>query len=212
MRGLELRGAGNLLGVQQSGHIAGVGFDLYCQLLRQSVNRLKGDPSAIRIRATVNLDFVYQGSSVDRKNVETPTGFNALRNEELESSRIKPIEAAIPSDYVPETRLRIELYRRLAMAQEHDEVSAMEEEMIDRFGKLPHALKHLLSITRIRVAAEAIGIKSVESEGNRLKCRVASSRSVEYLKLNGRFPRLTQNKAHLRLREIEHFLARQRPK
>jgi transcription-repair coupling factor (superfamily II helicase) len=58
MRDLELRGAGNLLGPEQSGHIVGVGFDLYCQLLRQSVARLKGDKSATWVRATLKLDFV----------------------------------------------------------------------------------------------------------------------------------------------------------
>ncbi len=63
MRDLELRGAGNLLGSQQSGHIVGVGFELYCQLLRQSVARLKGEKQAAAIRASVKLDFVYVGDS-----------------------------------------------------------------------------------------------------------------------------------------------------
>jgi transcription-repair coupling factor (superfamily II helicase) len=61
MRDLELRGSGNLLGSEQSGHIAGVGFDLYCQLLRQSVARLKGNRAAAAIRAGVKLDFVTVG-------------------------------------------------------------------------------------------------------------------------------------------------------
>jgi transcription-repair coupling factor (superfamily II helicase) len=61
MRDLELRGAGNLLGAEQSGHIVGVGFELYCQLLRQSVARLKGEKQAAAIRATVKLDFVFVG-------------------------------------------------------------------------------------------------------------------------------------------------------
>src|SRR5476649_2290811 len=61
MRDLELRGAGNLLGAEQSGHIVGVGFELYCQLLRQSVARLRGDTTAAAIRANVKLDFVFVG-------------------------------------------------------------------------------------------------------------------------------------------------------
>ena len=61
MRDLELRGAGNLLGSEQSGHIAGIGFELYCQLLKQSVARLKGEPGADRIRAEVKLDFITSG-------------------------------------------------------------------------------------------------------------------------------------------------------
>ena len=63
MRDLELRGAGNLLGAEQSGHIVGVGFELYCQLLRQSVARLKGERTAASIRASVKLDFVFIGEA-----------------------------------------------------------------------------------------------------------------------------------------------------
>ena len=63
MRDLELRGAGNLLGAEQSGHIVGVGFELYCQLLRQSVARLKGEKQAASIRASVKLDFVFVGEN-----------------------------------------------------------------------------------------------------------------------------------------------------
>src|SRR5258708_32407573 len=66
MRDLELRGAGNLLGAEQSGHIVGVGFELYCQLLRQSVARLRGEKTAAAIRASVKLDFVFVGEGDGR--------------------------------------------------------------------------------------------------------------------------------------------------
>jgi transcription-repair coupling factor (superfamily II helicase) len=72
MRDLELRGAGNLLGAEQSGHIVGVGFELYCQLLRQSVARLKGDKTAAAIRANVKLDFVFVGEGTPRRRPPQP--------------------------------------------------------------------------------------------------------------------------------------------
>ncbi|MFO7725114.1 MAG: transcription-repair coupling factor, partial [Oceanipulchritudo sp.] len=114
MRDLELRGAGNLLGHQQSGHIAGVGFDLYCQLLRQSIQRLKGQPEAARIRASVALDFIVEGRAGEASARRDETGFGALLDEEIATTRIEPVPAYIPGDYIAETRLRIEFYRQLA--------------------------------------------------------------------------------------------------
>src|SRR5690606_19303068 len=101
MRDLELRGAGNLLGPQQSGHIAAVGFELACQLLRQSVSRLKGEPVAKHIRATVNLDFISLGEGgKDARARTTDVGFGALREAEIAGSRADMLEAYLPHGYV----------------------------------------------------------------------------------------------------------------
>ncbi|MGH7011921.1 MAG: DEAD/DEAH box helicase, partial [Caulobacteraceae bacterium] len=117
MRDLELRGAGNLLGAEQSGHIVGVGFELYCQLLRQSVARLKGEKAAALVRATVKLDFVFTGQSsggaaADRGKKED--GYTAIKAAEAdaEAAPVAPIQARIPGEYIAETRLRIDVYRR----------------------------------------------------------------------------------------------------
>ncbi|MEX0321852.1 MAG: transcription-repair coupling factor [Puniceicoccaceae bacterium] len=210
MRDLELRGAGNLLGHQQSGHIAGVGFDLYCQLLRQSIQRLKGEPVAAHIRATVSLDFIQTGKSADSvKSINS--GFEALMDEEISRTRIDPVSANLPTDYIPETRLRIDFYRQLALAGTLEEVEAITDALVDRFGKYPATVKRLLAVSRIRVRAEMAGIRSVETEGNRLKCAPATAKRGEYLKLSGRFPRLTGQSPDLRLRDIEQFLTRQCP-
>jgi transcription-repair coupling factor (superfamily II helicase) len=211
MRDLELRGAGNLLGHQQSGHIAGVGFDLYCQLLRQSIQRLKGEPVAARIRANVALDFIQESRTGEASAARESTGFGALHDEEIAASRIPPEPAHLPGDYIAETRLRIDTYRQLAMADSLDGVKDIAAALEDRFGKLPKPVQRLLAVTRIRVRAEIAGIRLVASEGNRLKCLTAHARKGEYLKLSGRFPRLTGKNADLRLREIEQFLTRQRP-
>jgi transcription-repair coupling factor (superfamily II helicase) len=209
MRDLELRGAGNLLGAEQSGHIAAIGFELYCQLLRQSVSRLKGEPASQHIRATVNLDFVVLGEGGGmQRDRSTDSAFAAIREAELADKRSAVLEASLPHGYVTETRLRIDLYRRLALAETREAVDAIEQEMIDRFGPLPAPVKVLLSLTRIRTLAEAARIVSVSNEGNRLKCLRASGKRDDFVKLGSRFPRLTAEKPLPRLREIEQFLRR----
>lgn len=210
MRDLELRGAGNILGAQQSGHIAGVGFELYCQLLRQSVSRLKGDPKAAAIRCTVRLDFVVLGEH-RREMQDTPSvdsGYDALKNDELKRERMQRIEAALPAQYLSEARLRIDFYRRLAMTTQTGEIDEIAEAMADRFGKRPQAVEALLLLTRIRVLAERKGIDLVETEGYRLKCRLAGSRPAKFIQNGGRFPRLTARKPIPSLREIGTFLSR----
>jgi transcription-repair coupling factor (superfamily II helicase) len=211
MRDLELRGAGNLLGAEQSGHIVGVGFELYCQLLRQSVARLKGDKTAAAIRASVKLDFVFvgeggpaEGSTLGRRE----DGYTALKDAEDEARgpEIGRIQARIPASYIGETRLRIDLYRRLAMADSAQAVRLVEAELKDRFGKPAPEVRTLLLVTEIRVLAEQKGIISVETESNRLKCLRGSGQRDDWVMIGARFPRLTATRAHLRLKEIISFL------
>ncbi len=210
MRDLELRGSGNLLGPQQSGHIASVGFELYCQLLRQSVARLKGEKVATQVRASVNLDFVSVGEGTMAREARSD-GFSALMDVELEAGRIPVVEAHLPVAYIAETRLRIDFYRRLAMAATVAEVDETAAALADRFGKPPRPAKILLRVTRIRARAEEAGLLSVETEGNRLKVLRASGKRDDYVKIGGRFPRLSRRGPLQRLREIEQFVERQRP-
>jgi transcription-repair coupling factor (superfamily II helicase) len=206
MRDLELRGAGNLLGPQQSGHIVGVGFDLYCQLLRQSVARLKGDKKARWVRASVKLDFVVFGISQKTESQATSHGFQALKAEDVAEGAIEPVEARLPADYIAETRLRLDFYRRLAMADSTAGLKALEQEMLDRFGKPPKPVRILLLATEVRCKAEQKAIQLVESQGDRLKCLRASGRPDDFVMLGTRFPRLTETGAIARLREILIFL------
>jgi transcription-repair coupling factor (superfamily II helicase) len=210
MRDLELRGAGNLLGAQQSGHIAGVGFELYCQLLKQSVARLKGEPGADRIRADVKLDFIAtgEGGGLSRRTSGS-AGFAAIKDAEYAKRRAHCTEAALPADYVAEPRLRIDLYRRLALAESVRCIQSIAEEIADRFGKLPPTSRALIEVSRVRVLAEAAGVRRVESEGDRLICRLAQpDKSGEFLKAGARFPRLKATAPLKRLQEIQSFLSR----
>ncbi|AHF89362.1 transcription-repair coupling factor [Opitutaceae bacterium TAV5] len=237
MRDLELRGAGNLLGAQQSGHIVGVGFELYCQLLRQSVSRLKGEKTAARHRANVKLDFVFVGESeagdrplrgagvppapesgLSNPEFQIPTSashatsYTAIKAAEAAAAGavpVEPIQARLPHSWIGETRLRIDFYRRLALAGTPDQLRQIEADLRDRFGEYGEPVRALLLVTEIRIRAEEKGLILVETQGSVLKCVRAGSgpgRPGEFVQLGTRFPRLTAPRPLLRLREILTFL------
>ncbi len=212
MRDLELRGAGNLLGAEQSGHIVGVGFELYCQLLRQSVARLKGEKAAASVRASVKLDFVFTGANYtgdESGRGRRDDGYTAIKDAEDKADGagpVAPIQARIPSAYIGETRLRIDVYRRLALAEGVPELRAMEEELRDRFGAFGEEVQALLLTTEIRIRAEQKALLSVESESHRLKCLRNSGRPNDWVMPGSRFPRLTAAEPLLRLGQIITFL------
>jgi len=210
MRDLELRGAGNLLGSAQSGHIAGVGFDLYCQLLRQSIARLKGEKSALRIRSTVRLDFVYVGERGDEEpEAVARDSYQAIKNAEIEATKGKVLEARVPMLYIRETRLRIDVYRQLAMTEDLEGVREFARSLEDRYGKYPPEVKALIEVTKIRCIAEEKGIDLVECEGDRLKCRLAGKQQ-NFIQQGGRFPRLAHKAPFKKLQEILQFIHGQR--
>ncbi|HEX2853493.1 MAG TPA: transcription-repair coupling factor [Opitutaceae bacterium] len=215
MRDLELRGAGNLLGAEQSGHIVGVGFELYCQLLRQSVARLKGEKTAALVRASVKLDFVFVGEGSGPASRDAPErgrhvdSYTAIRDAEDDASgavEVPRIQARIPSTYLAETRLRIDFYRKMALAESTAKLKEIEADLRDRFGKFGDEVRALLLVTEIRIRAEQKGILSVETESSRLKCLRNSGRRDDWVQVGTRFPRLTAPKPLLRLREIVSFL------
>ena len=195
MRDLEIRGAGNLLGTAQSGHIAAVGFDLYCRMLRQAVERMKGDPSASggslqEAQAILRLDFV----------ANTPEELHAKGSDE--GGRMVRCGAFIPGGYLPEAKLRIEAHRALSVAADTVAIEALSDSWRDRFGPLPPEVRHLLITERIRRAAATKGITKVETRGERLML----TRRGDFLLIGHRFPRLTASKPASKLSEILRFL------
>ena len=212
MRDLELRGAGNLLGAQQSGHIAGVGFELYCQLLRQSVARLKGEPGSDRIHAEVKLDFVTGGErGAPVRRTSGSFSFAAIKEAEYKHRSEQSIRATLPTDYISEPRLRIDFYRRLALAETLETIQAISDELNDRFGKFPQTVQTLIEISRIRIMAEEAGVRRVENENERLICHLAQTGSNGgFLKSGTRFPRLSSPDPHKRLIEIQQLLKHHR--
>jgi transcription-repair coupling factor (superfamily II helicase) len=116
------------------------------------------------------------------------------------------VQARIPSSYLRETRLRIDFYRRLALAANPAALRQIEADLKDRFGKYGDDLRALILVTEIRIRAEQKGLLSVESESNRLKCLRNSGRRDDWVMPGARFPRLTATRPLLRLREILTFL------
>ena len=170
MKDLEIRGAGNLLGTKQSGHISQIGFDLYCQLLRQSVDRLKGRKDAPRGETTFKADFIaFSEASYTREDPKLV------------------LPAFLPTSWLAETKLRITAYRELSEAGTLRALDTLEKSWRDRFGRLPEAATRLLEINRIKALAAGEGIASVEIQGQRLMLH----RNGDYILLEGRrFPRL----------------------
>jgi transcription-repair coupling factor (superfamily II helicase) len=192
MRDLEIRGSGNLLGTKQSGHIAQIGFELYCQLLKQSVERLKGRKDAPRGEATFKADFV----------ITTETAFlNPKSKINNQQSSILP--AFLPASWLTETSTRIAAYRELSEAGTEKAVDALEQSWRDRFGRLPDSTVHLLQIARIKALAAAERIASVEISGQRLMLH----RGGDYILLEGRrFPRLEAASPQEKLAEVLEML------
>ncbi|MDT5321713.1 MAG: hypothetical protein QOD88_4235, partial [Mycobacterium sp.] len=136
MKDLEIRGAGNVLGVEQSGHVAGVGFDLYVRLVGEAVEAYRA---------------AYRGETV-------------VSAEEPKDVRIDlPVDAHLPPDYIPSDRLRLEGYRRLAAAADDSEVDAVIEELNDRYGALPETAQRLVAVARLRLLCRAAGITEVSA-------------------------------------------------
>lgn len=176
MRDLEIRGAGNLLGAQQSGHIAAIGFDLYCQLLKRSVARLQGKKVPPLINTVVDLDFIER----------SPASGNEKAG------------AYIPYRYIDDENLRIKLYGRIASLTKESEVRELKKEFTDRFGKLSAPVRNLFEIARIRIAAASVAIETVRTNEE----RILLIRNNDTIMVEGRYPRLSERTASRRLKEI----------
>jgi transcription-repair coupling factor (superfamily II helicase) len=170
MKDLEIRGAGNLLGVKQSGHIAALGFELYCQLLAEAVEELKA--------SSLNLSLEGRGigEGAIRKSVIT--------GEEKQSPGISlPLDAHIPEEYVPNLNTRLSLYHRLARMEHIEEAEDMTREFKDRFGPLPQPVDNLLYIMKIKILATRAKVNSVSTQGKQIVIKPETADSP--LKIRG---------------------------
>jgi transcription-repair coupling factor (superfamily II helicase) len=210
MRDLEIRGAGNLLGAEQSGHITAVGFELYCQLLQQSIRALKGEPVSPRIDVAVRLDFLELAETPDpaptpdapgkqMRPVPKTDGANDRRGSR---QNVRPAFAALPQAYVPEPRHRIEIYRKLAQVTDKAGLDALAGELRDRFGPPPGPVTLLLMVAELKLLAAAKAVTRIEVEDDKLKL----TRYGELMLVGNRFPRLTRKNASARLKEIKRLL------
>jgi len=214
MRDLEIRGAGNLLGAEQSGHITAIGFELYCQLLKQSIARVKGEKVKPRVEVQVRLDFLAlsPGDERQRKKEEAgsegPEGAEeALRPQGEFTHHASHIRtpascACIPLNYISDARQRIEIYRKLAQVTEPAGVAELEKEARDRFGPPPPPFERLLQVAQLKVLAAERGIGIIEVKDDKLML----TRNNDYIMAGSRFPRLARLGASARLKEIKKLL------
>lgn len=151
MRDMEIRGVGDILGAEQHGHIAAVGFDLYARLLREAVWAMRkggdGDAAALSGRAKVAVDGLLRdlGPSVEL-----------------------PLSAYLPEDYIEDGSLRLRLYRRMAELRDLEEITSLERELRDRFGAMPEQVENLLLMLRVKALCRITDIKSVGVEQDQL--------------------------------------------
>ena len=123
MRDLEIRGAGNLLGAEQSGHVAAVGFELYVELLGEAVAELAGE----------------------RRRTPRPVRVDAR------------VDAYVPADYIASEALKIDLHRRLALAEDEDELRELRADTEDRYGQIPQPVENLFAIQEAKLKVAEIG-------------------------------------------------------
>ena len=161
LRDLEIRGAGNLLGAEQHGHIAAVGFDAYCRILQQSVAELQGQPIAEEKELRIDL----------------------------------PVRAFVPPGWVAQESLRLELYRRISLAADHDALERIREETIDRYGALPTEVETLFAVASLRVTSRQLGVEEVSTYRDQVRIRPVEIPEALRLDLTERVPGATFHEA-----------------
>jgi transcription-repair coupling factor (superfamily II helicase) len=210
MRDLEIRGAGNLLGAEQSGHITAVGFELYCQLLKQSVSSLKGEKVKPRITVEVRLDFITLNSTGGANSQPSAVSSTAGEEGNTRDQRTNDDQllttgqaaAFLPHSYVTEPRHRIEMYRKLAQLTDRAALDALKNELGDRFGPAPPPAELLLQIAELKIVAAERGVTVIETREDRLML----TRNNDYIMIGGKFPRLTRKTATGMTAEIKRLL------
>ena len=188
MRDLELRGAGNILGAEQSGHINGIGFDLYSQLLKESVNRIKNNDGSSDIFCDIKLSFVIF-AELNNGNKNTNTHAYAIINK----------------SYIKKSNLRIYYNRILSLAKNASDLGKIKEEIQNKYGKFTNEMSNLYLFHKIRLISQKKGFSLVKNNENKLLCEY-SNKCNKYYKIGSRFPRLTKSNPKLRLIEVFNLI------
>ncbi|WP_147680591.1 transcription-repair coupling factor [Actinomyces ruminicola] len=151
MKDLEIRGAGNLLGGEQSGHIAGVGFDLYVRMVSEAVAAYK---KSLKVAEAGGADAA---------------GVAGEDEEDVELRVDLPVDATIPEEYVPHERLRLEAYTKFAAARSEADVADVLDELTDRYGPVPEPVRRLAALARLRALAAELGVREIVAQGKSIR-------------------------------------------
>jgi transcription-repair coupling factor (superfamily II helicase) len=164
LRDLEIRGAGNVLGAEQSGHIAAVGFDMYSKLLAEAVAAVKA---------------ALEPGETPTRRLAPPPPIDL------------PLSAHIPPNYIEDMHARLALYQRVANIETPEQVQEMQAELRDRFGPVPPAVEHLLYVALVKSMARRANVESIKTDEHMFHLRLrggatdAQRRRVEALRLQG---------------------------
>jgi transcription-repair coupling factor (superfamily II helicase) len=193
MRDLEIRGAGSILGTAQSGHIMAVGFDLYCQLLKQAIAQRKGEKVRLRLDVDLRLDFVAtsEGEFVQARRGGLKSAATILRSRVLEER----VPAFVPTSFIADPALRIRAYRDIAEITTDEQRERLARDWRDRFGPFPPAVDNLFILIEIKLAAAESGVSRLEVRERKLML----TRRGDFILVAGKFPRLVAA-------EIEQYL------
>ncbi len=201
MRDLEIRGAGSILGTAQSGHIMAVGFDLYCQLLKQAVAQLKGQKPRLRLDVDVSLDFVATNEAeFIAPKVAQVSDLRARGAGDTHA--LASIPAFIPVAYVSDPAMRIRSYREVAEITSREQLELLRRDWRDRFGVFPPAVDNLFALVDIKLAAAESGVSRVEVRDR----KVMLTRRGDFILVAGKFPRLVGSKIDQHLLEIVELI------
>jgi transcription-repair coupling factor (superfamily II helicase) len=166
MHDLEIRGAGEVLGENQSGEMLEIGFQLYSDMLHEAVRSLK---------AGKEPDLAAPLATTTEINLHVP--------------------ALLPSDFCGDVHERLSIYKRLANCNAADKIDDMQEELIDRFGKLPDPVKALIETHRLRIAAKAVGIVKIDAHGEAANLQFMVNPPIDAMRIIA----LIQKNRHIKL-------------
>ena len=143
LRDLDIRGTGNILGAEQHGHIATVGYEMYCKMLNETVKTLSGEEVEESVDTRINL----------------------------------PVEAYLPDEYVPDSRQKVSLYKKIAGLETVEDRADLEAEMSDRYGKIPESVEMLLEIARLKHLGNALGVEAIVAGDEQIKITFDGAKS-----------------------------------
>ena len=143
LRDLDIRGTGNILGAEQHGHIATIGYEMYCKLLNETVKALSGEEVEESVETRINL----------------------------------PVEAYLPDEYVPDSRQKVSLYKKIAGLETAIDRADLEAEMSDRYGKIPEPVEMLLEIAQLKHLSKALGIETIAAGDEQIKITFDGAKS-----------------------------------
>ncbi|GKU77091.1 transcription-repair-coupling factor [Paenibacillus sp. L3-i20] len=154
MRDLSIRGAGNLLGAEQHGFIASVGFDMYSQMLADEIAKRKAEMSGEEVQVDKPVSTIIDIS----------------------------VDAYLPSDYIYDSIQKIEIYKKVAAVKTFEESDDLIDELVDRFGDLPQAVSNLMSVARLKIYGAQYGIEMVSQKGDDLQFKLIATQTGKIIR------------------------------